>query len=177
MSYCLQTLNGITLDCGSSMGGIKRVYIANFGDVASIQKGTDGEIITGVTMDEGKKFKQYQFRKNTSSMTSTLTADETTGLNYVTTEVSLVFTKMETAKRIEMTALAQAQLAVIVEDSNGVYWYVTPDEYAAASAGGGETGTAKGDRNAYTLTLTSENNTYPLEITKDAVDKVVDKVD
>lgn len=170
MAYCPQTLNGITLDCGSSMGGIKTVYIANFGDVESCQK--DGDKAS-VTMKSEVKFKPYQFRKGTSNMTSTLTADETTGLNYVTTEVSLVFTKMETAKRIEMTALAQAQLAVIVLDSNGIYWYVTIDDYAAASAGGAETGTAKGDRNAYTLTLTSENTTYPMELSN--AEEVIEK--
>ena len=38
-------------------------------------------------------------------MTSTLNVDETTGNNYVTTEVSLVFSKMETTKRIEMADL------------------------------------------------------------------------
>lgn len=172
MAYCSQTLGGITLDCGSSMGGIKTVYIANFEDVTNV---SSGDTITEITLAEGKKFKPYQFRKGTSNMTSTLTADETTGLNYVTTEVSLVFTKMDTAKRIEMTALAQSQLAVIVLDSNGIYWYVTKDEYASASAGGAETGTAKGDRNAFTLTLTAENGTYPIEISKDIISGIVEE--
>lgn len=172
MAYCTQTLNGITLDCGNSMGGIKRVFIANYGDIETVS--VSGDMVTGITMDSGAKFKSYQFRKNTSNMTSTLTADETTGLNYVTTEVNLVFTKMETSKRIEMAALAQAQLAVIVEDSNGVFWYVTKDEYAAASAGSAETGTSKGDRSAYTLTLTSENLSFPYEISRETVEGLVD---
>lgn len=178
MAYCNQTLAGITLDCTNNMGGIKTAYIANFDDVVGKEE-VEG-IITGLTMADikdtegkviGKKvFKPYQFRKGTSSMTSTLTADETNGLNYVTTELSLVFTKMETAKRLEMSALSVGQLAVIVLDSNGIYWYLTPDDYAAASAGTGESGTAKGDRNAYTLTLSTENTTYPIEITKEAVE-------
>lgn len=171
MAYCNQTLAGITLDCQNNMGGIKTVYIANYGDVTAIEKGTD--VINGLTMADGATFKPYQFRKGTSNMTSTLTADETTGLNYVTTEVNLVFTKMDTAKRVELSALSIGQLAVIVLDSNGIYWYVTPDDYAAASAGGAETGTAKGDRNAFTLTLAAENTTYPIEITKEAVEAVI----
>lgn len=174
MAYCNQTLAGITLDCSNNMGGIKTVYIANFGDVTTVTKDTEGEIITGITMADGAKFKTYQFRKGTSSMSSELTADETNGLNYVTTNLSLVFTKMETAKRVEMSALSIAQLAVIVLDSNGIYWYITPDDYASASAGAGETGTAKGDRNAYTLTLTAENTTYPIEVTAEAVAEVIE---
>lgn len=172
MAYCNQQLAGITLDCQTSMGGIKTVYIANYGDVTGIEK--EGDVISGLTMADGATFKPYQFRKGTSNMTSTLTADETTGLNYVTTEVNLVFTKMDTAKRVELSALSIGQLAVIVLDSNGIYWYVTPDDYAAASAGGAETGTAKGDRNAFTLTLTAENTTYPIEIKDTAVQAVIE---
>lgn len=173
MAYCNQTLAGITLDCTNNMGGIKTVYIANFGDVAGIEKNDEGTKISGLTMASGATFKPYQFRKGTSNMTSTLTADETNGLNYVTTEVSLVFTRMDTPKRVELSALSMGQLAVIVLDSNGIYWYVTPDDYAAASAGGAETGTAKGDRNAFTLTLSAENTTYPIEIDETAVKAVI----
>lgn len=173
MAYCNQTLAGITLDCTNSLGGIKTVYIANYGDVdGQPTVGEDG-MITGITMSGDTKFKPYQFRKQTGSMTSTLTVDETAGVNYVSTELSLVFTKMETAKRIEMSALAIGQLAVIVEDSNNKYWYLGYDDYVSATAGGGNTGTAKGDGNNYTLTLRDESDTYPYEITKEAVDKVI----
>jgi hypothetical protein len=172
MAYCNQTLAGITLDCSNNMGGIKTVYLANFGDV-TVTKGS-GDTIDAITMAEGSKFKTYQFRRGTSSMSSELTADETNGLNFVTTTINLVFTKMDTAKRVEMSALAISQLAVIVLDNNGVYWYVTPDDYASASAGTGETGTAKSDRNAFTLTLTSENLTYPIEIEEAKVLEVVE---
>ena len=171
MAYCNQTLAGITLDCGNNKGGIKTVYITNFGDVKSYEE-SEG-VISGITMADSAKFKAYQFRKNTGSMTSTLTADETNGLNYVTTELSLVFTKMDTAKRVEMSALSLGQLAVIVLDSNGIYWYLTPDDYASASAGTGETGTAKGDRNAYTLTLSVENDSYPIEIAESAIASII----
>lgn len=173
MAYCLQNLAGIALDCDTSMGGIKTVYIANYGDVTGIEYDEAGAQISGITMAEGKTFKAYQFRKGTSNMTSTLTADETTGLNFVTTEVNLVFTKMDTAKRVELSALSIGQLAVITLDSNGKYWYCTPDDYAAASAGGAETGTAKGDRNAFTLTLKAENITYPIELAEGVIDTVI----
>lgn len=175
MAYCNQTLAGITLDCTNSLGGIKTVYIANYGDVESVAVDEANGEITGITMTTGSTFKPYQFRKQTGSMTSTLNVDETAGVNYVSTELSLVFTKMETAKRLEMTALAKAQLAVIVEDSNGKYWYMGKDDYVSSTAGGGNTGTAKGDQNAYTLTLTDESITYPYEVTKTAVDKVIAK--
>ena len=189
MAYCNQTLNGITLDCSHSLGGIKTVYIANYNDVTDIKYNAStgsttgstsgatytGDTITGITMASGTTFKPYQFRKQTGSLTSTLTVDETAGVNYVSTELSLVFTKMETKKRIELSALSVGQLAVIVEDSNGTFWFLGKDDYVSATAGGAQSGTAKGDGNNYTLTLRDESDTYPYEITKEAVEAVIEK--
>ena len=189
MAYCIQTLKGITLDCSHSLGGIKTVYIANYNDVTDLSYNAStgsttgstsgatytGDTITGITMASGAVFKPYQFRKQTGSMTSTLTVDETAGVNYVSTELSLVFTKMETKKRIELSALSVGQLAVIVEDSNGIFWYLGKDDYVSATSGGAQSGVAKGDGNNYNLVLRDESDTYPYEVTKEAVEAVVKK--
>lgn len=174
MGYCNQTLAGIQLDCSNSLGGIKAVYIANYADVEEVTVDEPNGKITGITMNDGATFKPYRFRKQTGSMTSTLTVDETAGVNYVSTELALVFGKMETTKRLEVAALSKGQLAVIVEDSNGLYWYLGKDDYVSATAGGGNTGTAKGDQNAYTITLKDESATYPYEIEGSAVMAVVE---
>lgn len=171
--YCPITLNGIALDCENNKGGIKVAYVAPYEDVTATVDKVTGMVETLTIAGDGK-FKAYQFRKNTGSMNSTLTADETNGLNYVTTEISLVFTKMSTAKRLEMAALSLGQLAVVVEDSNGIYWLCTVDDYASASAGSGETGTAKGDRNAYTLTLSVENDSYPVEVPASVMNDLIE---
>ena len=175
MGYCNQTLAGIPFDCSNSLGGIKAVYIANHSDVDGFtyENDTMGKI-KGLVMKDNATFKPYRFRKQTGSMTSTLTVDETAGVNYVTTELSLVFGKMETTKRLEIAALSKGQLAVIVEDSNGIFWYLGEDEYVSASAGGGNTGTAKGDQNAYTITLKDESLSFPKEIEKSGVMAVVE---
>ena len=189
MAYCNQTLNGITLDCSHSLGGIKTAYIANYNDVTDIKYNAStgsttgstsgatytGDTITGITMASGAVFKPYQFRKQTGSLTSTLTVDETAGVNYVSTELSLVFTKMETKKRIELSALSVGQLAVIVEDSNGTFWYLGKDDYVSATSGTGQSGVAKGDGNSYNIVLRDESDTYPYEITKEAVESVIEK--
>lgn len=175
MGYCIQTLGGISYDCSNSLGGIKAVYIANHTNVSEVSVDEADGKITGITMERTEsKFKPYHFRKQTGSMTSTLTVDETAGVNYVTTELALVFGKMETTKRLEIAALSKGQLAVIVEDSNGLFWYLGKDDYVSASAGGANTGTAKGDQNAYTITLKDESATYPYEIDATAVRSVIE---
>ena len=159
---CTQTLSGIQNDCSSSMGGIVTAYIANYSDVASVTVTSDK--VSAISMNASAKFKKYEFRKGTGSMTSTLNVDPANGINYVSTDLSLVFTRMETAKRIEVAALALGELAVIVKDANGLYWYLGKDEPVVSSAGTGETGTARGDGNRYTVTLQDNSLTYPYEI-------------
>lgn len=167
---CSQTLKGIAMDCETSLGGIRRVYIAPYAGVTPAIDETAGTV-TGLTGE----WKCYEFRKQTGSMTSTLTVDETAGVNYVSTEVVLTFTKMDTPKRIEMSALALAQVAVVVEDSNGKYWFLGADDYVSASAGGANTGTAKGDSNNYTITLKDESDTFPYEVVGTAITTVTGK--
>lgn len=166
---CLITLAGITLDCESSVGGIKRVFITSYSDVKSVALDDDEQKIQTIILETSKRWYEYQFRKGTGSLTSTLNVDNTTGTNYVTNELSLVFTKMETAKRIEIAALSIGQLAVVVEDSNGKYWYLGKDDYVSASAGSGTSGTAKGDQNAYTIILSTDSLSYPYELSDEAI--------
>lgn len=168
---CLITLNGITLDCQPSLGGIKKVWLAQYSDVTEVTVDPESDMISAIT--NAGEWYEYQFRKATGSLTSTLNVDETAGTNYVSNELSLVFTKMETAKRIEIAALSIGQLCAIVLDSNGHYWFLGKDDYVSASAGAGNTGTAKGDQNAYTLTLSTDSDSYPYEIDPSKIETIL----
>lgn len=158
---CIQTLNGIQVDCEPSMGGLKVVYIANWADVSDYTI-TDGQI-TSITMADNKKFKTYSFRRNTASMTSTLAVDPTNGVS-VSTDVVLSFLKQDTQKRIEISALSIGELAMIVQDANGRYWYLGKDMPVMASAGTAESGTAYTDGNRYGITLQDNSKDYPYEV-------------
>lgn len=168
MSCAAYTLNGLARDCSQSMGGIKEVYIANYEDVTAAtvsteDDGSKGKIGT-ITMKDTAKFKKYVLRKGAGSFTSNATIDNANGVNFVTTELVFNMLRMDTVKRIEMTALSVNELAVIVLDSNGIYWYLGYDNPVTASAGSGATGTAKTDGNLYSITLQDESATYPYEV-------------
>ena len=159
---CNQTLSGLVKDCSPSMGGITEVLLANREDVSAVTADTGK--VTEITMASSAKFKKYTFARNTGSMTSTYTIDQASGVRYVTTDLLLQFNRMETAKRVEISALAVNDLVAIVKDANGIYWYLGYDEPVNASAGDGQTGTARGDANRYTITLQDNSKEMPMEV-------------
>ena len=159
---CNQTLNGLVRDCQPSMGGIVEAHAIN---KEYIEKITASEgIISEITIIGEEKFKSFYFNRNTGSMTSNYTLDPATGVRFVTTDLVLQFNRMETSKRVEVTALAQNELALIVKDANGKYWLLGKDEPVMATAGEGVTGTARGDRNGYGITLQDTSLEMPYEV-------------
>ena len=162
---CSQLLNGIAADCQTNVGGVREVYIANYSDVTAIEVDDSSNMIKTITMADSTKFKKYAFKKNTSSMTSTLNVDPANGVNFVQTDLSLVFAKQETVKRMEIAKLSLGELRVIVLDANGKYWFLGQEEFVSATAGTAETGVNRTDGNKYTITLTDYSSSYPYEVT------------
>lgn len=161
---CLQTLGGLLRDCEANRGGVKQVLLANFDDVSTVEvDSTSGKIDT-ITMATSKKFHRYYMRPEQASMASTLNVNKDNGTNYVSTILAMVFHKMDTTKRIEMTALSVAGLRALVQDGNGLWWLLGYDEPMYASAGDGNTGAKSDDRNGYTLSLEDKSQTFPYEI-------------
>ena len=154
--------------CQNNLGGIKNIWLANYMENAATVTENANDI-SG--FKDGVEWFKYPIRKGTASMTSTYNTS-TDGASYVSTELSIVFTRMETQKRVAMTSFALAEAMAVVEDSNGKYWFLGKDAPITLTAGGGETGTAKGDRNAYTATFTDESLTFPYEVTATAAGKL-----
>ena len=161
---CSQVLNGIAASCDTNVGGVREVYIVNYGDVTAVEVDETSNMIKTITMAETAKFKKYAFKKNTSSMTSTLNVDPANGVNFVQTDLSLVFAKQETVKRMEIAKLSLGELRIIVLDANGKYWFLGQEEFVSATAGTAETGVNRTDGNKYTITLTDYSSSYPYEV-------------
>lgn len=160
---CAQTLAGIVRDCNPNMGGLRSVYLANFADVDSIT--VTSSVVTAITMVSSKKFYKYEFVRNTASMSSNYSVNAENGTTYVETDLLMVFNRMDTTKRLEIVALAQGELVAIVEDNNGNMWYLGYDEPLTLNAGDGLTGTARADRNGYSVTLRDNSLEMPMSFT------------
>ena len=168
MACSLNTLAGIAGSCESNQGGIIEVYINHFDQVEDVT--VESDKITTVTLKaSGEKFHKYNFKRNTGSLTSTYTIDPANGVNFVTSDLTLVFAKQDTAKRIEISALALDDLVVIVKDANGKYWYLGKDEPVQASAATAQTGTARTDGNNYNITLQDTSTKLPYEVDAAAI--------
>ena len=159
---CSQTLNGLTNDCAANMGGVVKVYLANKADVSAVTL-TQNKV-SAITMVSSAKFKTYYLRPNTASMSSNAQVNQENGSNYWQTDLLMVFNRMETSKRVEVVAMAQGELVAMVEDANGALWFLGFDAPLAISAGDGLTGTARADRNGYSVTLQDNSKEPPYEI-------------
>lgn len=168
---CNQTLNAILRDCLPSMGGITEALFANKEDVSGVTVSDD--MISAIAMQSSKKFVRFQFPRNTGSMSSNYTIDNTTGVKFVTTDLVMVFNRMETSKRVAIKALAENELVGIVKDGNGKWWYLGYEEALTASAGDGLTGTARADRNGYSITLQDNSREMPYEVDPSIIDALV----
>lgn len=175
------SLSGIGLGCKDHMGGIKEVYLIQEADIngaVSVVTKEEAEaenstLIEGqikeIPLADGAKWKIFKFRKGTGQMTSTATSDESVGTFSVQTDLSLQFSTMDTAKRMEIMAMCLESLKGVVLDSNGKYWFLGEDYPISASAAGAASGLAYGDFGGYTVTLTDNSKEFPRELSTQAV--------
>lgn len=168
---CSQTLAGLVRDCAPNAGGIRYVWIANAADIDVVDM-VDASTISGFEMDGAKKFKEYAFARNAASLTSTWQVNADNGTKYVDNDLLLVFNRMDTVKRTEIMALMGAEIVIVAEDMNGKRWClganaggpVTDPVVGSVSTGDGLTGTARADRNGYSITFHWSSPSLPMEV-------------
>ena len=166
---CSQTLASYKLsDCFSSRGGIKAVWAAPY-----VENGfTIGESGTVTGFSTGVTWLKQELHRNLASLTSTYNYDDTSRSSYVLTEATWQYLKMQKESRLQMNALAKGDLMVVVEDANGTYFALGQQEPVKVTAGTGSTGTDRGDRNAYEVTVSDYNEDYPPILDQSAIEKL-----
>lgn len=170
MGCSINALKGLAQSfCETNLAGIKKVYIANYENVASVDVDLSAHTVSAITMVTGTTFYAYNFAKQTGSLTSTMTKDETNGTRYYTNAAALQFNKLEAKKHLEIQALCQDATAVIVLDNNDKYWYLGYDSYVSATDGTAQTGQSFDDLNGYNITLSAQSAYLPFEIVDAAI--------
>lgn len=162
MAICNALTTGLNKSCETNAGGLNKIYITDYENISAITTGTSStypaaDWVDGITMAGPALFYEIQTNKNVCNFTESVAIDMTNGTTFFNQVVSIVLSRRETTKRdfIEKLVAGQKQLAIIVLDSNGLYWLFGKDEGSYVTAIEGGSGTAKADANGYTLTLTA----------------------
>lgn len=151
------------LDCADGLGGISEFYVIENSSLGTVTE-TSG-VVTDITTVAAKKFQRYKLRSEVGSMQSPVNVNVQNGTRYF--EHTLVFAtdQLTTPKRNELNILSKVNVSVIVKDVNGPrYWLIGKTQGMYPSAGDFGTGTAAGDRNGVSLTLTGKEKEPPVEV-------------
>ena len=160
MAIC-NTITTITKGCDNNIGGIQTVYINDQNEVFSVTVDEPNWEITAIS--NGDPFIPFEFKRNTGMYTEDQANDLINGSSFVTATITLMFHRREAAKSRSIKILGEGQrdLAVIVLDANGKYWYFPTAQVTAVAEG---SGTAKADGSKYSITMVAENETLAYEI-------------
>ena len=154
MANCLLTggyeLTGCTKN---NVGGLHKIYIANWKDVEAnvTYDDTTGEI---TALGTGYDWFIFDLVKETSSWVENVTANIQNGTVAFTPSVTLVMNKLTTAQRNLVSMLATTLLTVIAEDNNGNYVMLGRIKGLDVTAVDMGSGTANADRNGVSITMT-----------------------
>ena len=144
--------SGISLGCSDGIGGIKTIYIVGGGgSFTGYTSSVDGSI-TGITASTGTTLYTFQLKRNTSSLTQTITKNYENGSIFFEQDLKAVFYKYDQQKRNEVKILSQNDnLQIIAEDQNGVLYLLGQENGMYLSGGTAASGQNFADKNGYDL--------------------------
>lgn len=166
-------IENIVRGCDNNIGSITKIFI-NDQENVTVDPTTDIDLatwtVTAITVTAD--FEEFEFRRNTSNYTEEAAIDLINGSSFVTQTINLMFHRREGAKSRAIKILGEGQrdLAVIVLDGNGKYWYF---EKVQVTAFGEGSGTAKADGSKYSLVLTAEAENLAFEVDPDVIPTII----
>lgn len=176
---CTSYLQGFSTSCGSNLASIKKIYVGAYESATFTYNYQKDETDQYVLDQDGNKiiesvagailgatsdnWVEFGFRKNSSEMTTEMTRNDN-GSYYFTNAANLVFAKQDKVKRLALQATASGECAMIVLDSNGIYWLIGDKNPVTASTLSATTGTAVGDSNQYSITLSADEAYMPVPL-------------
>lgn len=155
---CLQALKGLRFDvCESNLAGVKDVWLTDNENV-TVTGSTSALTISNIS---GATFYHYGMDEQVGYLTSTASVGDNGRLRYFTNEIRIAFPRMSAQKHVEFMALTHNPVKAIVLDNNGVYHFVSYDQWLRANDGSlAQTGQSFDDENGYEVIL-SGRSAYP----------------
>ncbi len=148
---CVSFTGGISNDCSNNMGGITKLYITDFANITTLT--SSAGTVSAITMATGSVFYQFAFNRNSAAFTEDLVKSVEAGSSLFEQTITVKIPRREVAKRNTLALLTMRDVAVIIKDSNGLYWLPGEIEGMYLSEQKSTSGTAKADGSSYDLTL------------------------
>ena len=158
MSCTLNT--GRKIPCKSAFGGIKKVYFADFGTIASVTVSDTTKEATIVDGTTPPAWYEYDVKGN-SSLETTVTSSRENGTTFYTQTLNLTLTYLDAETQAELEILAVGRPYVVVEDYYGNNFLCGVENGMELTGGTVVTGAAAGDLSGFTLTFEGMEETAP----------------
>ena len=142
---------GRELPCKDSVGGIKAVYLADYGTLGALTVAS-GEVTAIAGTPDLYKFDV----KGNSSLEQAITSSRENGTTFYEQTLNLTLTKLDVATQQEIVTIAKARPHIFVEDYNGNYFLIGAVHGADVSGGTIVTGAAMGDLSGFTLVFSAQ---------------------
>lgn len=145
----------LPIDCLDKIGGIKTVYISGDFEYTSLTSdATDG--ITALTGGTGT-FYEFQVPKSGASFTENFNISEENGTSFWEQTITIPIQHLSSAKREQIQLLSYNRASrVVVEDNNGVFWFIGISRGCTITAGTTTSGANVGEATGYNFTLTAQ---------------------
>ena len=137
--------------CKDSVGGIKAVYFADFGDITITYDGTDTDVIDD--LGTVTVFK-YELKGN-STFEQTITSSRENGTTFFEQALNLTLKKLTVQDHKELKLMSYGRPHIVVEDYNGNAFLMGAEHGCDVTGGTIATGAAMGDMSGYTLTFSA----------------------
>lgn len=148
---CITFSGGISGLCDNNVGGLTKLYLTDFDNVTGYTQ--SGGTVSAISMAAATKFYEFEFNRNSATYTEDLVKSVEAGSALFEQTITVTIPRRDVAKRNTLALLTQRDLAVIIKDSNGFFWYPGEVEGMYLSESTSTSGTAKADGSNYVLTL------------------------
>ena len=159
---------GRKLPCKSAFGGIKNVYLNDFGTIKNTILDLETCIAALTMEDEAPKWFKYDVKGN-SSLETAVTSSRENGTTFYTQTLNLTLTYLDACTQQELQTIAVARPYVIVEDYYGNFFLCGAENGMEVTGGTVVTGAAAGDLSGYTLVMEGMEETAPLFINGEGI--------
>ncbi len=146
---------GRLVECKDAIGGLKRIYLANFAEDYAFTLGTADSATQNQVEDlPTTTVYEYDLRPDLSGLTVNIGADSATGTTSFEQVLAFTLQQVKIADATQIQAMAQGQLIAFVLDNNDNVWACGLRHGLDVTAGVVQTGATRTELTGIQLTLT-----------------------